>query len=211
MANPLYPDVPSASGVPSVLRYAGNAVVSAVTSLVADTISNLSILAAGPWGIYDENGALVIEADTVAGLEFGREYQVATAPQEQGSFQSYNKVQLPYEARVRLMQGGEVADRTAFFSALDKAVASLSLYSILTPEVSYTGANVLGYRYIRGGQSGATLIGADVRVQEVRVSAKAQFSNTAQPQGQATQSTGSVQAVPATPAEQSTIAFGGLY
>lgn len=210
MANPVlpipqYPDVPIASGVPPVLRDSGNSAPDPGSLLTgdADDVSDTSI--SPQWGLFDSSGNPVITADSVFGFEFKKSWRIPTYPQEQGAFQSYNKVELPGEPRIVFTQGGAVADRTAFLDQVANVCASLDLYSAYTPEFVWSNVNPIDYNIMnRTSEQGATLLRVEVILSEVRVTATQQFSsstgqtpasptNTATPSGQATQNTGAVQ------------------
>ena len=60
---------------------------------------------------------LPVVASTIE-FDFEANYHISDYPQEQGSFQSYNKVQMPFECRVRLACGGTIAQRQAFLNSL---------------------------------------------------------------------------------------------
>lgn len=139
-----------------------------------------SSTAAPQWGIFKDGSAAIV-GDNVMAVEYMAEYRISDFPVEGGKFESYNKVKVPYDARVTFTKGGTVADRTAFLNSIDTAIASLDLYTVVTPEVQYANANIVRYDYRRTSQNGVQLITAEVFVQEVRVAPEAQFSNTAQP------------------------------
>lgn len=162
------------------------------------------------WGIYDQDGNPIIsvdsasdvEADSVAAFEYARDYRISNYPQEQGAFESYNKVQVPFRAIVSFFVG---AARFNFLANIEQAVASLDLYAVFTPEWSYPNANLTHYSYSRDVRQGATLLRIDVWLEEVRIAlvspgattgsinqGNAQSTNAAAPA-----SSGTVQAVPA--------------
>jgi len=137
------------------------------------------------WGIY-LNGALAIEADSILKLEHKATARVSNAPQEEGSFQSYNKVQAPYATRVQMTKGGNESERAAFLDALEAAKLSLNLYDIVMPEKSYLNANIVGYSYQRSARSGVTLLTCEVMLEEIRQASAPVFTQTAS--GQTVQS-----------------------
>lgn len=150
------------------------------------------------WGIYLRK-KLVLEADSVVSFDYKKDWRVAEYPQEEGAFQSYNKVQTPFDVRLRLTKGGTDEDRAAFFEALDKAQASLDLYDIVTPERTYSSASIEHVDYRRSASEGMGLITADVWLKEIRVSATIAFSKTAQPSGADAVHVGTVWARPTSP------------
>src|ERR1700677_2829037 len=175
---PKYPDVPVAAGVPPVLRQAG-AIQNTVVTLVSDAQAIIGMFQAPQWGIFTTGGAPVITAQTVLDVEYRQENRIATAPQEEGAFLSYNKVTMPFDARVTFAQGADAPSRTAFLNQILAAQASLTLYALVTPEITYPSVNVVHHDYRRTSISGVTLLAVDVGVEQVRVVAGPAFSNTA--------------------------------
>lgn len=170
----------ASSGVPQLLNLpTGDQSISVLTADAQTTIGTAPAL---KWGIYLKS-VLVIAADSVVSFDYKKDFRVAEYPQEQGAFQSYNKVQTPFDVRLRLTKGGRDADRAAFFAALDAAQASLDLYDIVTPEKTYSSASIEHVDYRRTASDGMGLITADVWLKEIRVSATLAFSKTAKPSG----------------------------
>jgi hypothetical protein len=153
------------------------------------------------WGIFTTGGAPVVVGDSVAALEYNREFRLSTYPVEGGSFESYNKVEVPYDVRVTFTKGGTKADRSTFLAQVESAVASLDTYDVATPERVYTGVNAMRSSLRRTADRGATLLTVEVSLQYVRKTATAAFTNTKTPAGAADANTGAVQAVPPTPAQ----------
>jgi hypothetical protein len=204
-----YPDVPIAPGVPAVLRAAGAAVTLAAPLLTADGPGVLQQFVPPQWGIYFSTGAPAVVADSVFDVEFRQEYRIAQAPQEQGAFTSYNKVQVPFDARVTFAQGDDQASRSQFLQQILQAAASLDLLNLVTPEITYTGVNIVHHGYRRAAASGATLLLVDVWVEQVRVTGTTQFSssNTGGASGSDPQNIGAVTPMPTAAQPE---AVGGL-
>jgi hypothetical protein len=149
------------------------------------------------WGLFDDGGAPVVGADSVASFQVLSEARVPDYPLEGGDFASFNKVTAPLEGRVRLLKGGSTADRTDFINAVKAAKDALDLYTLVMPEQTYQNMNVVHYDFDRNASKGVTLLAVDVWVREIRQGASAQFSNTANPNSQDAQNIGAVQ--PQTP------------
>lgn len=194
----LYPDVPIYPGVPQLLRAENAGIASSpVLSIGIGTAENvlLSSLQQVPkWGIFDEFGnQLGIDQNTTTsvlsavsgallsqltgaltpilstfGVDYTRECKISSYPVEQGSFASYNKVQMPATPTVTLMLQGSLNDRTAFLEAIDSACISTDLYSVVTPEYIYANYNLVRYNYARRAQQGVTLLIVEVALEEVR-------------------------------------------
>ena len=148
------------------------------------------------WGLY-LNGKPAIIADSIIGFEFLKEWRVSNSPQEQGAFESYNKVATPFGAKMTMTKSGTDAVKGAFLAALDAACASLTLYTAVTPEISYPSVNPSHYDYRRTSRNGATLLTIDLWLIQVRVTVVASFTNTQSPSGASPVSGGQVQ--PAAP------------
>jgi hypothetical protein len=124
-------------------------------------------------------------SDSVGEVEYDREYDVSSYPQEQGAFESYNKVQIPYSAKISLLSS---QTRQQLLSTIEPIVASLQLVTIVMPEWGYANANLLRYNFRRTVKSGVTLIVVDVWCKEIRFGASI---TTAPPGAGSQQSSGS--------------------
>jgi len=203
--NAFFPNVPFFPGVPAVARNGSNpGVLPPATPLVSDSL-NGSGAARAIWGIYDQYGTLALEPDSIKAMEPSREARVLDYPVERGGFQSYNKVMTPGEVRVTVTKGGSDSDRRAFLDALDRLVASLDLFTVLTPDSAFPDRSITRYDYRRTSESGATLLTVELSTVEVRQKVKSAFSSTKEPAGADTTDNGPVQAKDATPAQQAPV------
>jgi hypothetical protein len=194
------PAVPNVPGVPALTSY----LPSAITLLTSDAIIGSGLFAVQQWGIF-EDGAPVIVPDTIVDLDLTKDWTISDFPLEQGAFQSYDKVIVPFESRVRMALGGSVADRSDFLQTLDSISGTLDLYSIVTPETIYPSVNIRRYTIRRQPQSGLGMLVVDVSFIQVRVTGSAQFNNTQTASGANQQSGGSVQTSSLSAAQTSTI------
>jgi hypothetical protein len=153
------------------------------------------------WGVFNADGSVAIVADSVVAVEYDKEYSIATYPVEGGGFESYNKIERPYSAHIVLTQGGTDADRGAFLATVDTALGALTLYSIVTPTVSYANANLVRENYRRAADRGAQLITVELLFEEVRVSATQAFSTVKSPTDASRVDGGAVQASTPTPTQ----------
>lgn len=186
------PTVPIAPGVPPLT---GVFQAISIVALVADIVS---YFATGPqWGIF-LNGVQAIKPDSVVDFTYKSEYTLSDYPVEQGAFQTYDKVQVPYDVRLRLSAGGSASKRQTFMTALETLKASLSLYTVMTPEFIYPSVNFTHIDYKRTATNGVGLIVADVWGLQVRQTATTAFSNTKSAAGASPVSNGTVQPVPPT-------------
>jgi hypothetical protein len=171
-----FPNVPDVPGVPSVPRDP-RATIGDFIELVADAAGLIGFLGSQQWGIFLD-GEPVVFADTVISVDYKQGWTNATYPLEQGAFETYDKVAHPFDVRVRLAAGGSLANRQAFLASLDEIGPSLDIYDVVTPEKVFTSVNVAHITYDRKADRGLGLIMADVFLEQIRVNATAQFSNT---------------------------------
>lgn len=157
-------------------------VLSGVIPLVADLLGALSGAAPPLWGIFLD-GFPVVLADNVVSLEFKQDFRVANYPVEKGAFSSYNKVQMPFEVRIRFSTGGSASDREAFIDSIAAVISDTNLYDVVTPEVTYFGVNLTHQDYRRVASS-VGLLSIDVWCQEIR---SASLSTSASADRNATQ------------------------
>lgn len=177
----LYPDVPDAPGVPPVLRQSGGNLAVDVALLTADVLIGLSGLFLSQWGIFDASGAPAFIGDAVLGVDFRDEARVSDFPLEAGAFASYNKVDVPFDVRVTFAISADLATRAGFLADLRAAKQSLDLFTVMTPEAVYPSANIVHYDYRRQTRGAVSRIDVDVWLQEIRITAAAQFSNSQDP------------------------------
>jgi hypothetical protein len=193
---------------PNGISISGDVSFGGITLLVGDGISINGVLATPQWGVFNSIGFPIATFESFIKTEYDKEYQVANYPLAGGKFESYNKVERPYDQRVVFAQGGQLASRANFLVSLQTALADTNLYIIVTPEVTYKNANLTRMGYRREAESGVTLLQVELLFQEIRIGTSPAFSSTAQPQGASQQAVGSVQ--PQTPtAAQAMAAAGG--
>lgn len=188
-----FPDVPNTPGVPTVFRAAGD-IDTPVQPLTSD---DAGLAASAPrWGIFTADGSPSLDVDSVISVEYRADSTVSDYAIENGGFVSYNKVDRPYESRVRLARSGASVDRTAFLQALQSLKSSVELVTIVTPEQVYENANVTGYDVGRSATEGAQMLVAELQLQEIRQAPATAYSNTRDPSGADAVNDGAVQASP---------------
>ena len=173
----------------------------AATSDISTQVAGSS--AAPQWGIFDSSGKQVIVPDSVVSLDWSGSYRTISYPIEDGNFETYNKVQEPFVPRVVMRKGGTVSDRQTFINTLDAIRGDLNLYTVTTPEISYTSTNIEDVSYSRRAEQGATVIEATITLKQINVTASAAFTNVAVPTSQAQFQDGTVETTPPTPAQAS--------
>lgn len=201
------PDVPFLPGVPPLTSYGA---AGSFAILTEDAISLLAGLFFGPqWGIFLD-GISILPINSVVSFEFRQDYAIATYPVEQGSFETYDKVQLPFDIRVRVASGGDEASRQELLDAIIAAAASMDLYDVVTPEEVYSNCSISHYDYRRAAMNGVGIIVMDIWLQEIQQSSSSTFQSTSSPTVAGQNSQGIVQAQPPSPVVQSDFdAMGG--
>lgn len=183
------PNIPRLPGVPALSSYTALPFI----LLIADAIGVPTGFFGRPvWGIY-LSGVTAIEVNSVLGFDYKRDWSISDYPVEEGAFQSYDKVELPFDVRVRVASGGSAAERQQLLSELDVLGASLELYDVVTPEKVYLAVNVAHIDYHRTATNGVGMIVADIWFTEIRVTTPAQFTNTKSPVNSGQQNIGSQQ------------------
>lgn len=198
-----FPDVPFVQGVPTLARDVS--VAFDLPLLVTDLISYaFGGFEESQWGIF-LNGVPVILADSVISIEYAQDWDLPSAPQEEGGFQTYNKVNSPFSVKLRFAQGGSDSDRQNFLSSIDAAVDTLDLYDVVTPEAVYQSVNLSHYDYKRTSTNGVGLIVVDVWCTEIRVTANSEFSSTKDASGAAQTNDGTVSPTSVTSPQQASV------
>lgn len=185
-----FPNVPQLPGAPQVVRSASEAIT--VVSIASAAIQNVLAAASQTpniWGVFenvtttDDDGnesqqmVPVLSPDSIREFGTGGEWRLSNYPIQRGSFTSYNKVILPAEYSVRMVKGGSVSDRQNFQASVLAVAASLDLYSIVTPEQTFTNCNVTRYQITRKGVEDAFFIEVDLFFQQIN-EIQAQYSTT---------------------------------
>lgn len=180
MADPQYPNVPDAPGVPPVARQPGTNDAGSTSPPGGITGSGVETNANGSaqWGVFTTGGATIAEFDNIASFELQLDSTVPNYPVEGGGFASYNKVQRPGEYHVVATTGGTLDQRKSVLIAMIAAQQSIDLYNIVTPEATFTDVNVLSVRRSASADRGATLLSLEIGFEEIRQTASIAFTNT---------------------------------
>jgi hypothetical protein len=217
------PNVPQLPGVPALASYVAANVIIAVS----DAVIIANTLLAPPWGLY-LNGSVVLPTPTsffgvpipsvlgnlgnsnLAAIDHKREWTLSDYPVEDGAFESYDKVQLPREVRMRFSAGGSLTNRQALLSAVDAAASSLNLYDAVTPDATISSLNITHYDYRREASAGVGLLIVDVWLTEVRVTTAPAFSSTQSPSAASASNNGVTQTQTPASAGVATPASGAI-
>ena len=186
--------VPNLPGVPALISYADDVIG---TILSGDGIGVFDAFLTDQWGVFLD-GSPVVTADTVTSVSYRQEWAISDFPVENGSFNSYNKVQIPFDVRVRFTAGGSESNRAALLSSVASiADDSVNLYTVVTPEETYSSVTITHYEYSRTAVNGVGLLSVDVWCLNVNEqSAATTLSNTQSPSGASQNNGGTVQGLP---------------
>ncbi len=203
---------PFLPGVPPLL----NPYVAGAVTLASGAILNVLNTFRLKWGIYDAAGNLAINPDSFVGIEYVNSSRISSYPVEKGAFASYNKVQNPRSYSIVMSKGGTQASMDNFLSILENLEETTDLYTIVTPNRSYSNTNVDRTEYRREIRNGAGMIIAIIHFTEIRQASEA-FStsnNSLVPASAITNSTtglGLPSATATVPSCQASINGGVLY
>ena len=181
------------NGIPDLLVQASNT-YNSVSMVISDIKIFLNMFSGSKWGIYKGNQP-ILTPDSIVGVDFKKDFRVSDYPQEKGGFQSYNKVELPFDCHVSMTKGGTESERADFLNQVRSLAGTLDLYSIVTPEILYDSASLTHYVYRRRSQTGAGLLTVDLHLQEIRVTVTS-TTTTASPDGATSKNGGTAQTYP---------------
>ena len=126
-------------------------------------------------------GAIAPSVASTIDFEFAQDWPLSNYPQEQGGFQTYNKVTLPFDVKVKLASGGSQSDRQAFLQTVLAIANSFGLFDIMTPELTYASVNCTHVEWRRTAKHGFQLIQVDLWFEQVNEASSTTYQNTATP------------------------------
>ncbi|MFL9904278.1 hypothetical protein PQR71_40175 [Paraburkholderia fungorum] len=186
-----------ANGIPALLGKVAN-VANTASLLVSDAKLVLGMFAGPKWGVFNADGSIALRPDSIISVDAKREWSVPNYPQEQGAFQTYNKVMLPLDTNIRMTKGGTDNDRYQFLITLSTLSKSLKTFKIGMPEGQViANVTIVRFDFRRTSTNGVGLLTVDVALREVLTAPSPAFTNTAAPSGADPQNGGAVQAQPA--------------
>lgn len=177
-----------------------------VSLLTADVLGAITNLFRPQWGLF-QGGQPVVTSDNVASFAYKQEWTVSDYPVEGGAFASYDKVQVPFDVRLRYTAGGSITNRQALLDSIASIAGTTDVFDAVTPEETYQSVNVTHYDYNREAVNGVGLLKVDVFCVQIRTTATAVFSQTQSPSGADPVSGGTVQPTVPTP-QQSLLSTG---
>jgi len=188
MPNITYPNVPALPGVPALSR-SNNAQFVAAGLTILGEILPLGLFGQ-KWGIVAPGGSALLSPDSFVDFEYREEQKIPIYPLQNGAFQSYNKVGMPYDIRLTVTcSGNGKMSKGNFIQGIDKLLTSLTLVDIVTPDATYKNTNLIHVDYRRDASHGATLLIAQLWFQWVRIVSNPVVA-TAKPSGTPTSSFG---------------------
>jgi hypothetical protein len=149
------------------------------TLATADGFGVFGFDPATQWGLFLD-GVSVIEADSVTAFSFKQDYPLSTYKVEQGGFETYDKVETPYDVRMQFVAGLDADNRRAFIDSVMAIKGDLNRYDAVTPDQTYIGCNVAHVDYEQHADRGVGLVRINVYLTQIRVTDSAQY-NTAAP------------------------------
>jgi hypothetical protein len=186
------PNVPQVAGVPPLSSYGPNS----AALLFADAVSLISSLfGLSQWGIFLD-GVQAFAYNSVIDFDYKNDMPVSDYQVEDGGFQDYDKVNQPFDVKVRVGSGGTELERQDLIQSVLAAANTLDLYDVVTPEATFFGCNITHVDFKRAAHSGVGLVVVDVWFTEIRVTSTSTFSNTASPVAAGQKNSGSVSAQP---------------
>jgi hypothetical protein len=190
-----YPDVPPLPGVPSLNR-SNSGYVAAGLTLLGEILPLTSF--GLTWAIvYNDVGTKVINPDSFVNFEYVEERKIPNYPVQNGSFSNYNKVALPFDIRLTITcNGNGVMTKEQFLTTLDGMMDTLTLFSIITPDITFPSCNLINVDYRKESTRGATMIIAELSFKEIRVTASSSTPTTVKPEGSAPLSGGQRSLIP---------------
>lgn len=191
---PGFPNVPNVPGVPPLLRDP-NVASASLTLLVTDLVRFLVSGGAPQWGVF-KDGAPVVLCESVLSVDYRQDWRLATFPIEEGGFETYDKVSMPFDVRVRFAAGGSPQARQDLIDTAKAIAGDLLSYDVATPEEIFQGMNVMHVDYSRRAERGVGLVTLDMWLNEIRTTAAAQFTTTKAPNAAGTVHGGTVSIAP---------------
>lgn len=171
------PNVPNVPGVPTIPRDPNNPIPQP-SLLQSDTVTATGYSNLPLWGLLDQDGNQVIQPDNWVSVEYRQDWAIADYQVEQGNFQSYDKVQEPFDIRLQISTGGSVQARADFLTSVQNIVNDLKLYRLVTPETTFEDCNIGHIDYRRTATNGVGILIINLYLVQIRVTDAEAFSST---------------------------------
>lgn len=183
-------------------------ILGSISTLQADVAGLGSLLGFSNqpvYGIFLNGSPALTGYNSVIGFGFTADEQIPVYPIEQGGFQSYNKVALPFGAKLQYTVNGGQQQIQAFVTQLEAIRQDTNLYTVVTPVYSWQNTNGIHWDVRLQTGHAVSMWVIDVWFSEIRQTPPAQMSsngqtgtaasptNTGDPQLQGQQNGGQVQ------------------
>ena len=181
-------NVANTPGVPALLGgFAPQAAVA--LGAITDISASLPGFGLEQWGIY-KDGMPVVVADTVIGFHRRKEYVVADFPIEgvpgsnqAAAFESYDKVERPFDVRVRFAAGSDYPTRMALIQSVEAIEGDTQVYDFVSPEAVYESVTIAHCDYDRNRLQGAGVLVLDVWGWQIMVETESGVTSAQNPGG----------------------------
>ncbi len=144
--------------------------------VAASTLDSWFNKSGNRWLLADENGLPVVAFTSFLSADIRNESKVVSAPVEEGSFATYNKVATPLEVNVTLGIQGDDSTLQDALDTLTTLQAGTQLVSLVTPNAEYPDLNLEGFNYSRKRENGLGVLFVELSLVEVKQVA-AQYTN----------------------------------
>lgn len=152
-----------------------------------------------PYGITGSDNSPAISPDSVLEFEVNAGSTINSHPIELGGFQAFNRVQEPISIRMLLACQGKQMPRQTFLTTLKSLREGTQIVTISSPDGTFPNMTLKDFGYKKTSDRGAVTIWADTQWAEERsTNVVVSAPPTAQPQGAATTSLGSLQPIKVT-------------
>lgn len=145
--------------------------------VAASTFDSWLNKASNRWAIVSEDGQQVIVFTSFISFELRSDGRVVSAPVEEGSFASYNKLGSPLEINVTLGFAGTDTELQDALDTLATLQAGTQLIGLVTPNAEYQSLNLEGYNYTRKRENGLGALFVELMLTEVR-QVRTQYTNS---------------------------------
>lgn len=162
------------------------------------------------WILADEAGNPVLPLHSFIGIDVASDGNTASAPVEQGSFNSYNKTRAPKQLTIDVSFSGTTSELHEALDTLDELQESTNTFSVVTPEYEYENYTLESYNYSkRIDDGGSGILFAALKCVEIKETVSA-YSSVSQEALQSGGGQGSTitEADSSTPSAVSTVETG---